>query len=164
MNVFDIIIYLALAWAVFNGWRRGFLLQLISLVAVAAAIYCAIRFGAEAGAMMSLEGASASIVGFLVIFVAAMILISVGGRLLRAVLRLSGLGAMDVVLGVLFSVLKMALVVCVSFSWFATINKNYSLVSEQVVGDSRWFETAVGLTDKITPFFNNLTNNILNNI
>ena len=71
---------------------------------------------------------------------------------------------MDVVLGVLFSVLKMALVVCVSFSWFATINKNYSLVSEQVVSDSRWFETAVGLTDKITPFFNDLTNNILNNI
>ncbi len=164
MNVFDIIIYLALAWAVFNGWRRGFLLQLISLVAVAAAIYCAIKFGAQAGVMLSLEGPSASIVGFLVIFVASMIIISVGGRLLRAVLRFSGLGAMDVVLGVLFSALKMALVVCVSFSWFATINKNYSLVSEQIVGESRWFETAVGLTDKITPFFNELTNNVLNNI
>ena len=164
MNVFDIIIYLALAWAVFNGWRRGFLLQLISLVAVAAAIYCAIKFGAQAGVMLSLEGPSASIVGFLVIFVASMIIISVGGRLLRAVLRFSGLGAMDVVLGVLFSALKMALVVCVSFSWFATINKNYSLVSEQIVSESRWFETAVGLTDKITPFFNELTNNVLNNI
>ena len=164
MNVFDIIIYLALAWAVFNGWRRGFLLQLISLVAVAAAIYCAIKFGAQAGVMLSLEGPSASIVGFLVIFVASMIIISVGGRLLRAVLRFSGLGAMDVVLGVLFSALKMALVVCVSFSWFATINKNYSLVSEQIVGESRWFATAVGLTDKITPFFNELTNNVLNNI
>lgn len=164
MNVFDIIIYLALAWAVFNGWRRGFLLQLISLVAVAAAVYCAIKFGAQAGVMLSLEGPSASIVGFLVIFVASIIIISVGGRLLRAVLRFSGLGAMDVVLGVLFSALKMALVVCVSFSWFATINKNYSLVSEQIVGESRWFETAVGLTDKITPFFNELTNNVLNNI
>ena len=37
MNVFDIILYLALAWAVYNGWRRGFLLQMLSLAAVVAA-------------------------------------------------------------------------------------------------------------------------------
>ena len=36
MNIFDIIVYIALAWAVFNGWRRGLLLQLISLAALVA--------------------------------------------------------------------------------------------------------------------------------
>ena len=41
MNVFDIIVYIALAWAVFNGWRRGFLLQMLSLLAVVASLYFA---------------------------------------------------------------------------------------------------------------------------
>ena len=56
MNIFDLIVYIALAWAVFNGWRRGFLLQLLSLVAVVAAIYLGIRFGLELGVMLGMEG------------------------------------------------------------------------------------------------------------
>ena len=64
MNVFDLIVYLALAWAVFNGWRRGFLLQLLSLVAVVAGVYVAIKYGSQAGALLGLEGTTASIIGF----------------------------------------------------------------------------------------------------
>ena len=160
MNVFDLIIYLALAWAVFNGWRKGFLLQLVSFVAIAAAIYCAIKYGVEAGAMLGLEGTTASIAGFLVIFLAAIIVVTVAGHLLRAVLRFSGLGAMDVVLGVLFSVLKVGLVVGVMFSWFTTINNNYSLVEKQTIEESRWFTPISGVVDKLTPYFEELKSEI----
>ena len=161
MNVFDLIIYLALAWAVFNGWRKGFLLQLVSFVAIAAAIYCAIKYGVEAGAMLGLEGTTASIAGFLAIFLAAIIVVTVAGHLLRAVLRFSGLGAMDVVLGVLFSVLKVGLIVGVMFSWFTTINNNYSLVEEQTIEESRWFEPITSMTDKLTPYFEELKDKFL---
>ena len=162
MNVFDLIIYLALAWAVFNGWRKGFLLQLVSFVAIAAAIYCAIKYGVEAGAMLGLEGTTASIAGFLAIFLAAIIVVTVAGHLLRAVLRFSGLGAMDVVLGVLFSVLKVGLIVGVMFSWFTTINNNYSLVEKQTIEESRWITPTVEVVGRLTPFFKDIANDVLN--
>lgn len=162
MNIFDLIIYLALAWAVFNGWRRGFLLQLVSLVAMAAGLFLALKYGVEAGAMLGLSGATASVAGFIALFLAAIIVVTLAGHLLRAVLRLTGLGAADVLLGVLLSVLKVGLVVSFLFSWFAAVNVRYELVDKTIIEQSRWFEPTVSVVDRVTPFFTDIANEVLN--
>lgn len=161
MNIFDIIVYVALAWAVFNGWRRGLLLQLISFVAVIAALYLGIRFGAELGQMLGMDGTTAQIGGFIVIFFAALIVIAIVGRLLRGILRLAGLGVMDTILGILLSVVKIGLIVSVLFSWFAALNRDYKLASKENIESSRWFEPMSGAIDKVTPYFNDIKDNLL---
>ena len=161
MNVFDVIIYIALAWALFNGWRKGFLLQLVSLVAVVAGFMIATKYGVEAGEMLGLDARMAAIVGFLVIFVISLIAITIGGHLLRAVLRLTGLGVVDVLLGILFSVLKIGLIVGVLFSWFAALNANYELVEPSTIEQSRWFSSVVNVVDLLTPYFQDAASEIL---
>ena len=69
MNIFDIIVYIALAWALFNGWRRGFLLQMLSLIAVVAALYFATQYAHELERMVGVEVGVSGVVGFVVIFV-----------------------------------------------------------------------------------------------
>lgn len=161
MNVFDIIVYLALAWAVFNGWRRGFLLQMMSLVAVIAALYFAAQYGSELERILAINVGVEGVVGFIIIFVGALIITAIGGYVLRAVFRFAGLGVADVLLGILFSVAKLGLIVSVLFSWFASVNKNYDWVSKQTVEESRWFKPISEVTDKLTPYFNELTENFL---
>ena len=162
MNVFDIIVYIALAWAVFNGWRRGFLLQLLSFGAVIAGFYFAAKYGAQVGVFLGLDNTTAAIVGFLLIFLASLVAITIVGHLMRAVLRFSGLGVADVLLGILFSVAKIGLVVGVLFSWFAAINKDYTWVERQTIEQSRWFTPVVRVVDNLTPYFENLVGNIVN--
>ena len=161
MNIFDLVVYLALAWAVFNGWRRGFLLQMLSLVAVVAALYLGAIYGAELGSLLGMKGTTAQIGGFITIFVASLIAIAIAGRLLRGVLKLAGLGIVDTLLGILFSVAKVALIVSVMFSWFAALNRDYRLASRDKIESSRWFEPAVEITDKLTPYFEQIKDNIL---
>ena len=161
MNVFDIIVYLALAWAVFNGWRRGFLLQMMSLVAVIAALYFAAQYGSELERILAINVGVEGVVGFITIFVGALIITAIGGYVLRAVFRFAGLGVADILLGILFSVAKLGLIVSVLFSWFASVNKNYDWVSKQTVEESRWFKPISEVTDKLTPYFNELTENFL---
>ena len=161
MNVFDIIVYLALAWAVFNGWRRGFLLQMMSLVAVIAALYFAAQYGSELERILAINVGVEGVVGFIIIFVGALIITAIGGYVLRAVFRFAGLGVADILLGILFSVAKLGLIVSVLFSWFASVNKNYDWVSKQTVEESRWFKSISEVTDKLTPYFNELTENFL---
>lgn len=161
MNIFDLIVYIALAWAVFNGWRRGFLLQLLSLVAVVAALYLGVRFGAELGAMLNMEGTTAQIGGFIVIFFVALIAIAILGRLLRGIFKFAGLGLVDTLLGIIFSIAKVGLIVSVLFSWFAMLNHDYELASQQTIDSSKWFEPVAGAVDKLTPYFNELTDKIL---
>lgn len=161
MNVFDIIVYLALAWAVFNGWRRGFLLQMMSLVATIAALYFAAQYGSELERILAINVGVEGVVGFIIIFVGALIITSIAGYVLRAVFRFAGLGVADILLGILFSVAKLGLIVSVLLSWFASVNKNYDWVSKQTVEESRWFKPISEVTDKLTPYFNELTENFL---
>lgn len=161
MNVFDIIVYLALAWAVFNGWRRGFLLQMLSLIAVVAALYFAAQYGQTVEQILGIDVAIKGVAGFIIIFVAALLVISVAAHLLRAVFRFAGLGVADVLLGIAFSVVKVMLIVSVLFSWFASVNKNYEWASKQTVEQSRWFSPVKGITDKLTPYFEEVADKFL---
>ena len=161
MNIFDLIVYLALAWAIFNGWRRGLLLQIFSLVGIVAALYLGVLYGAEAGSMLGMEGTTAQIGGFIAIFVASLIVIAIVARLLRGVFKLAGLGIADTLLGIALSVLKVGLVVSVLFSGFAALNKDYKLASKEKVAASRWFEPVAGVTDKLTPYFEEVKDNLL---
>lgn len=162
MNIFDIIVYIALAWAVFNGWRKGFLLQLVSFIAVIAGLFLALKFGGDVGALIGLESPTASIVGFLIIFLLSLVAITIAGYMMRAVLRFSGLGKADIALGVLLSVLKIGLIVGSLFSGFAVINRNYTFVKRQTIEESYMFTPMVRVVDTITPYFEDLVGNIVN--
>ncbi|MBQ3149453.1 MAG: CvpA family protein [Alistipes sp.] len=153
MNAFDLIVYISLAWAVFNGWRKGFLLQMLSLVAIVAAIYLAAEYGSQVGLMIGLEASTASIVGFIVIFLVALVGVTILAHMMRAVFRFAGLGIADVVLGIILSVVKVGLIVAVLFAWFDSVNKDYEWASKEYVEESRWYEPISGLVDKVTPYF-----------
>jgi len=163
MNAFDLIVYISLAWAVFNGWRKGFLLQMLSLVAIVAAIYLAAEYGSQVGLMIGLEASTASIVGFIVIFLAALVGVTILAHMMRAVFRFAGLGIADVVLGIILSVVKVGLTVAVLFAWFDSVNKDYEWASKEYVEESRWYEPISGLVDKVTPYFEQFKDKILNN-
>ncbi|MBQ4540526.1 MAG: CvpA family protein, partial [Alistipes sp.] len=117
--------------------------------------------GSELERILGIDVGVQGVVGFIVIFVAAMILIAVSGYVLRAVFRFAGLGAIDVLLGILFSVAKVALIVSVLFSWFDNANKNYEWASRECVAESRWYEPVKGITDKLTPYFEELADKFL---
>jgi membrane protein required for colicin V production len=161
MNVFDIIVYVALAWAVFNGWRRGFLLQMMSLVAVVAALYLSVRYCSEVGTFLGVDGSVHRVVGFIVIFVITLILLTIVGYLMRKVFRFAGLGTVDIIFGILFSVLKIGVIVSAMFAWFAIVNKDYDWASKQTIEESRWFTPISGVVDKLTPYFEELKSEIL---
>jgi membrane protein required for colicin V production len=101
------------------------------------------------------------IAGFIMIFLGALLVISVAAHLLRAVFRFAGLGVADIALGVAFSVVKVMLIVSVIFSWFASVNKEYEWASKQTVEESRWFSPVKNITDKLTPYFEEVANKLL---
>ncbi|WP_295989550.1 CvpA family protein [uncultured Alistipes sp.] len=151
MNVLDLIVYLALALAVWDGWRRGVVLQLASLVAVAAGIWLAARFGSPVGAWLRLDDAVAPAGGFAAVFVATMIAVALAGRLLRRLCRFAGLGMLDLVLGVVVAAVKYLLVLSVLFSLLERADADHALVDERTVEESRWFRPVASLSDFMRP-------------
>ncbi len=156
MNAIDLIVCLVAVLAVWNGWRRGFILQICSLVGLLAAIFLAARFGAPVGEWLKLDPAVAAAGGFAAVLVVVLIAVAVAGRLLRKIFQFAGFGLLDVVLGIAVSLLKYMLLLSALFAAFETLNRDYALVEPQVIEESRTFRPVAGLSERILPFLEEL--------
>lgn len=157
MNVLDLIVCLVLAVAVWNGWRRGFILQVCSLAAIVVAIWLAARFGAAAGALLRLDPDHAAAAGFVAVLVLAVLAVSILARLLRGIFRFAGFGLPDILLGIALAVLKYLLLLGALFAAIDRINVDGALVPAETIASSRTFAPVRDLSRSLLPFAVRLT-------
>lgn len=152
MNILDLIICLVLALAVWNGWRRGFILQICSLAALIVALWLAARFASEVGAMLHIEEAYAQPAGFVVVLVAALIVLALAARLLRKIFHFAGFGILDTLLGILVAAVKYLLVLSVVFVALDRINVDHTLVPAETISSSRGYKPVRDFSSHLLPF------------
>lgn len=152
MNTIDFIICLVLALAVWNGWRQGFVMQVCSLAGIVAGIWLAARFGPQVGAWLRLDASAASAGGFVVVLIAALLVVGLVGRGLRRLFRFAGFGWADTLLGIAVSVLKYLLVLSALFSAFDHLNRDYDLVKRQTIEASKGYQPVLRLSRSALSF------------
>ena len=110
MSTFDFFLALPILWGAFQGFRKGLLLELVSLLALVLAILGGLKLLDTALPVM--EGFIGDAHGllpyvtFLVVFVAIILLIHLGGVLLKKVIDFTPFGLFDNVLGSILGALK----------------------------------------------------------
>ena len=152
MNTIDLVVYLVLALALFEGWRRGAILQICSLAGLVAGIWLAARYGAAVGTWLGIDPAASAAGGFAAVLVAPVIAVAVLARLLRRLFRFAGFGIPDILLGIAVAVLKYLLLLSVAFAALESLNADYGLVNREPVVSSRWFGPVRGLSARLLPF------------
>ncbi len=111
MNIiFDIILAIPLVWALWAGFRGGVIVQLGGIAGLFLGVWLAFRYGARVGAWFNINDTADNVIGFIIIVVLTIVVISLIGRLLKGVFRFAGLAALDRIGGALLSLLKVALV------------------------------------------------------
>lgn len=132
LSTFDIFLALPILWGAFQGFRKGLLLELVSLVALVLAILGGLKLLDTALPVM--EGFIGDAHGllpyvtFLVVFVGIILLIHLGGLLLKKVIDFTPFGLFDNVLGSILGALKwcvaLSLLLYVSDMAGISISKN----------------------------------------
>lgn len=152
MNVIDLLVCLVLLVALWNGWRRGFILQVCSLAAIVVAIWLTARFGAAAGEALHIDPAYAPAAGFTAVLVAAVLAVAVLARLLRKLFRFAGFGLLDILLGILVAVVKYGLLLSVLFAAIDRFNVDYALIPAETIASSRTWRPVSNLSHCLLPF------------
>lgn len=151
MNAIDLFVCLVLALAVWNGWRRGFIVQICSLAGIVAAVLLAARYGDRVAELLHLDPEFATAGGFVTLFVAVTLAVAVGAHLLRRIFRFAGFGLPDILLGVAVAAAKYLLVLSVLFSAFDRFNTDYTLIGRETIEESRSYRPVMCLSDRIFP-------------
>ena len=161
MNVLDIILLVCLVPAVFQGFRKGLIDQLVSLLSVILGVWLSFRCSDLVSAWIlpylgEVSPAVVQIIAFAVIMLAVAAGLYLVGKGLKAVLKFVLLGWVDKLFGMVFSLLKAGLVIGLLIILFSTVNDKLQLVKPEVLDASVLYGPIKEIAYAVFPFFKEL--------
>ena len=140
MTFFDIVTAAVALLAIVVGWRKGLIKQLFSLVGLVAGGFLSIYFNKPMGEPLGLEGHLASTAGFIIIFVATVIVTSLASKLLKKMLEAIGVGSLDTIGGIVVSIVKFGLLLGIVYICIESLNNEWKFMSKHHMHASVSFE------------------------
>ena len=113
MNIIDIIILIPLLWFGYKGFVNGLAIEIASLLALILGIYLSYHFSVYVGKQMGIEGKYAGILSFVITFIIVVLLVHLLGKIVDKAFNLVSLGFINKFAGVVFGILKVALILSV---------------------------------------------------
>lgn len=166
MNWLDITIGVVVIFGAIGGYREGFLMEVISLVAILLGILAGFKFMGMAMVFLDsrfeINQSILPFIAFVTVFVIIVILVSLLGRLIKASISRSLLGQLDRAMGALVGMVKVLFMISVALWIFDSLELT---VFRQSVSNSKiapWLadvapSIATWLGDVI-PFFKDVFN------
>ena len=156
MNILDIILLICFVPAIIQGLRTGFIAQAISIISIIVGIWASARFAnivtAWIGQYITASEQVLKLVAFALILIAVFLVLAALGKMLEGVFRLVMLGWLNKLLGVLFALLKTALIVGLLIIAFTSVNDTFKFVQESVLNESVLYPPLKKLAFEVFPY------------
>lgn len=141
MHPLDIILVICFLPAIYTGIKKGLVSQLFSIAILILGIWVSFKFSAPVsgwlGGFIKAEETLLKVIAFAVIFIVIFLASILLCKLIEKILKLVMLGWLNKLLGVVFALLKYAIILGLLIVLFNTLNVKFHLVKEE------WFEGAV---------------------
>ena len=140
MNAIDLILIIPLAWAAYKGFKKGFIIEIFSLLALFAGVYGGIHFSDGVAnwidQTVQIKEKYLPVVSFAVTFIGVVVLVFYLGKLIEKAINMAAMKPLNKLAGALFSVLKYGLIMSVILGFLLPINKNLDLIKQSTINNS----------------------------
>ncbi|MBQ3607760.1 MAG: CvpA family protein [Bacteroidales bacterium] len=162
MNILDIILLICFIPALVQGIRKGFIAQAISIISIIVGIWASARFAdVVAGWIAQYITASEQVmkvVAFALILIVVFFLLGLIGKMLEGIFNFVLLGWLNKLLGVVFALLKTALIVGLVIMAFSSLNDTFHLVKEEVLNESVLYPPLKKIAFDVFPYIKDMLN------
>jgi len=156
MNYIDIVFSLLLIVAAIQGFRKGFIIELASLAALVLGIWGGIKLSDfTAGFITKHTGYQSehlSIIAFVVTFIIIIILVHIMGKMLDNVVKAVFLGFLNRLAGIIFGVLKAAVILSIFLLLFDSVDENVHILPTKQKKESKIYTPMKQLVPTLFPF------------
>lgn len=158
MNYIDIVLGILLVLAAISGFRKGLVVELASLAALILGIWGAVKFSYITSEFLvenfDWKWDHLNIASFIITFVVIVILVHIVGSTVNKLVETVMLGFVNKLAGLVFGILKAALILSIVLVVFDKINEDMNILSEETKTESRMYEPIRNLAPSIFPFIN----------
>ena len=156
MNILDIILLICFVPALIQGFRKGFISQVIAIISIIAGVWLSFRSATLVSGWIGqyIQGSEQvlKVVSFALIFIIVAVVLALLGKLLEGTVRLVMLGWLNRLLGVLFSLLKTGLIVGLVIMAFCSLNNTFHFVAEETLNESVLFPPLKDMAYTVFPY------------
>ena len=160
MNILDIIILICFVPALVQGLRKGFIAQVIAIVSILAGVYLSFRFSSAASMWLSqyIEGSEQvlKIVAFALILVGVAAAFTLLGKLIEGIFKIVMLGWLNKLLGLIFALLKAAIITGLLIMAFSSLNDTFSLVKPETLSQSVLYSPLKDTANEVFPYLRDI--------
>lgn len=160
MNILDIILLICFVPAVVQGFRKGFISQVIAIISIIAGVWLSVQFASPVTAWLAqyIQGSEQvlKVVSFAMIFIAVAAVLAILGKLIEGTVKLIMLGWLNRLLGVIFSLIKAGLIVGLVIMAFCSLNNTFNFVSEETLSQSVLFPPLKNMAYTVFPYLKDL--------
>ena len=157
MNYIDIILIILLFLSAISGFRNGLIVELASLAALVLGIWGAIKFSDITENFLvetlNVQSKHLNTISFVVTFIVIVILVHIIGGIVNKVVKTVNLGSLNRLAGMVFGVLKSALILSVILVIFDKVDNDVHLLPSSAKADSRLYEPVRSFAPRIFPVF-----------
>ncbi len=160
MGVFDIIVLSCLAVALFTGLKKGFIGQVVSLVALCLGVWMSVKFSAPTGAWLkgwiSLDDTVLRVIAFVLIFCVVTLGLNLIGLILEKVVKVVLLGWLNRLLGATLALVECLLVLCILLMIFDALNGTFQFVKSDYLASTTFYGPLKTMSYAIFPYLKEL--------
>jgi membrane protein required for colicin V production len=158
MSLLDIILIAVFIFAGFNGYRKGLIGQAAGLAGLLLGIWGAIHFSDYTAGLMTehlnITTKYLPLIAFAITFVVIVIAVHFIGSLVEGIINLAFLGIANKLLGVVFGVLKTALILSVILLLLGKVSDRVRVIPDDFGANSLLFGPVKRLAPSIFPYLN----------
>ena len=160
MNYFDIIAGIILLVAAYKGFKRGLVFEVVSIVGLIIAIYGAFKFSNMAESYLIANAKDIEkfipILSFIIVFLIILLVIMVMGKIMEKLIKFTGLGIFNKLAGVVFGVIKAALIIGILTGLLLRFEPAVIIISDDTKKSSVLYQPVMSLVQACKPIFKDL--------
>lgn len=156
MNYIDLVLGILLIIAAIQGFRNGFIIELASLAALVLGIWGAIKFSDFTATFITkntgYHSEHLSTIAFVITFILIVILVHLMGKMLDTIVKAVFLGFLNRLAGIIFGVLKTAVILSVFLLLFDSVDENVHILPSKQKAESKIYAPMKQLVPTLFPF------------
>lgn len=135
VSYLDLILLIPIGWALWRGWKNGFVLEVFSMLALFVGLYAGIHLSNWMSSFlknkMEVQAEYLPIIAFLVIFILVLVGLFFLGKLITKSVKAGGAEKWNQIGGAFFSLTKTLLFLSMTFIIFNMMDAKYGLLPAQ---------------------------------
>jgi len=158
INLLDLILLIPLLLFAFQGYKKGIIIEVATLVALVLGIYAALFFSDVTANLLTnsfnIDKEYLNIIAFIATFIGVLILVLLLGKVLEKVVNLLLLGFVNKLAGAIFGILKGALLLSILIFLINYFDVNSSIIKEDARKESLLYKNIEPIAPWIYEKFN----------